>query len=64
MLKLNGKRSLHSKLLRQAEEYKADAERLNSTPHWQIRDRLKALSEQALMLAVIVERKGREDGQP
>lgn len=62
-MKLVGKRSLHSKLLRQAEDYRTDADRLDGTPHWIVRDRLKRLSEQCLLLAVIVERKGKGDGQ-
>jgi len=62
-MKLVGKRSLHSKLLRQAREYSFDAERLNGTPHWIIRTRLQHIAEQCRMLAVIVERKGKADGQ-
>lgn len=55
-VKLTGKRSLASKLRNAADMYETDAERLNSTPHWIIRDRLKELADTSRKLAAQIDR--------
>ncbi len=56
-MKLTGKRSLVTKLRRLASEFETDAERLDGTPEWRVRLKLRTLAGEFELLAASIERK-------
>jgi len=56
-MKMTGKRSLVSKLRRLASEFETDAERLDGTPEWRVRFKLRCLAGEFELLAASIENK-------